>query len=110
MIIYDFKYSRKRKLDVFKKKILQSSILQGLLFILMIFIIIYIINNLFSGLLTYSIALAAPFITVALINIKDNYSKIRYETQLKSSLIDEIIQIYTQSNQIKILLKKNMRN
>jgi len=68
-----------------------NPILKGLFILLSIFVSIYILNSSIENILSYSLALAAPLITVTLIHLKESYSSFQYEKRLKSALINEII-------------------
>lgn len=68
-----------------------TPILKGLIILLIIFVSIYTLNSSIKNILNYSLALAAPLITVTLIHLKESYSSFQYEKRLKSALINEII-------------------
>lgn len=89
--IYNFKWSNLNRQNNYNNIITYSPIFKGLIFLLIIIIIIYISNKLISNILTYSLALAAPFITVTLIHLKESFSALTYEKKLTSALYDEII-------------------
>ena len=89
--IFDFKWSNKNKLNNLKELITYSSISTGLMIILVIFISLYVISKVLFNIFSYSLALAAPIITVTLIHLKESYNALNYEKKLRSALIDEII-------------------
>lgn len=91
MRIYDFSYSTNNNVTVLKDLIYYPPIYQALIFLFMILIVISAINSIYTGILTYSIGLAAPLITVILIKMTESYSNRKYERQLKSALINEVI-------------------
>jgi len=89
--IFSFKWSKKNKGNYYKGIINYSPISKGLILLFVIFISIYISNRLLSNILTYSLAIATPLITVTLIYLKESLSALNYEKKLKYALIDEII-------------------
>lgn len=89
--IFDFKWSNKNKLDNLKELLAYSSISTGLMVLIVIFISLYVISQVLFNIFSYSLALAAPVITVTLIHLKESYNALNYEKKLRSALIDEII-------------------
>lgn len=89
--IYNTKLSKKTRLNNYKNLIIYPPISKGLILLIIIFITICLSNQLLSNILTYSLALATPLITVTLIYLKESFSGLTYEKKLKSSLIEEII-------------------